>query len=184
VSLVEAATRPGFDLTRHSWSLLALGDFGWVHVIDFLLTGAMTVAFAVGLRRATGTGWAPRLVAGYGVGLIGAGLFRADPSLGFPPGTPAGPGTVSWHGMLHLLCGAVAFGCLVAACLVLARRYAAEGRRGWAGYSRVTGLAVLAGFGCVATAAGASWAVLTFTAAVVLGWAWLAAVAVDRYRTA
>ena len=33
--------------------------------------------------------------------------FRADPAFGFPAGTPDGPGPVSWHGMLHLLSGAV-----------------------------------------------------------------------------
>ena len=45
---------------------------------------------------------------------MSAGIFRADPSLGFPPGTPAGPGAVSWHGMLHLVSAMIGFGCLIA----------------------------------------------------------------------
>ena len=65
----------------------------------------MVIAFAVGLRRAltpgVGARWAPRLVAVYGAGLVAAGVFRADPALGFPVGTPDGPEPVSWHGMLH-----------------------------------------------------------------------------------
>src|SRR5690348_16771473 len=87
VSLALALIRPGFDLSRHQWSLLANGDFGWAQIANFLLSGAMTIAFAVGLRRATGSRAASVLVGVYGAGLVGAGLFRADPALGFPPGT-------------------------------------------------------------------------------------------------
>ncbi|MEV4461569.1 DUF998 domain-containing protein, partial [Microbispora sp. NPDC049633] len=57
VSLTEALTRDGFDLTRHAWSLLANGDLGWIHITNLVLAGAMTIAFAAGLRRAAGRGW-------------------------------------------------------------------------------------------------------------------------------
>jgi len=74
---------------------MANGERGWIQVANLVVTGLMVIAFAVGLRRAlaTGTGarWAPRLVAAYGVSLVAAGLLRADPALGFPAGTPAGP---------------------------------------------------------------------------------------------
>ena len=60
----------------------------------------MTIAAAVGARRALGPGrlsaWASRLLGAYGAGLVAAGIFRADPSDGFPPGTPPGLGEVSW----------------------------------------------------------------------------------------
>jgi Protein of unknown function (DUF998) len=56
VSLVQALTRDGFDLTRHAWSLLANGELGWVQVANFAVTGAMLVAFAVGLHRALAGG--------------------------------------------------------------------------------------------------------------------------------
>jgi hypothetical membrane protein len=188
VSLTEMLVRPGFDPARHQWSLLSNGHLGWIHVTNFVLTGLMLVAFGTGLRRALGTGpaatWAPRLIGAYGLGLVGAGFFRADPALGFPPGTPDGPGAVSWHGMLHLVCGAVGFSCLVVACFLLARRYARENRPGWALFSRLTGTLFLAGFIAVATGAGAVWANLAFTAGMILSWAWLCAVAVQRYRTA
>jgi hypothetical protein len=184
VSLAQALTRHGFDLTRHTWSLLSNGDLGWLQITNFILTGLMTVAFAVGLRRAlpTDAPWAARLIGGYGLGLVAAGLFRADPALGFPPGTPDGPGSVSWHGILHLVSGAVGFGCLIAACFVLGRRYAREGRRGWATYSRTTGVVFLAGFLAVAGAAGRPWATVTFIVTAVLAWAWVSAVAAHWYR--
>jgi hypothetical protein len=39
------------------------------------------------LGTGQGATWAPRLLAAYGVGLVAAGVFRAGPTLGFPPGT-------------------------------------------------------------------------------------------------
>jgi Protein of unknown function (DUF998) len=90
----QMATRDGFDPTRHAASQLANGDFGWIQIATFLITGAMTIAAAVGVRRALGTGriaaWASPLLGAYGAGLVVAGIFRADPSDGFPPGTPPG----------------------------------------------------------------------------------------------
>ncbi|KAB8188127.1 DUF998 domain-containing protein [Microbispora catharanthi] len=182
VSLTEALTRDGFDLSRHAWSLLANGDLGWIHIANFVLAGAMTIAFAVGLRRAHGGGWAPRLLAVYGLSLLAAGAFRADPAGGFPRGVPAGE--VSWHGLAHLASGGVGFACLVAACFVLARRFARRGRAAWAWSSRATGALFAAGFLAVASGAGAAWANLAFTGAVVLGWSWISALAVHTYRNA
>lgn len=96
VSVAQAVTRDGFDMTRHEWSLLADGLAGWVQVANFIVTGLMVTAAAVGYSRAMTNGtsarWAPRLLAAYGVALVGAGVFRADPMNGFPVGTPA-PGT-------------------------------------------------------------------------------------------
>ncbi len=119
----QAATRDGFDPTRHAASQLANGDLGWIQIATFLVTGAMTIAAAVGVRRALGPGrqsaWASGLLGAYGAGLVVAGFFRADPSDGFPPGTPPGMGEVSWHGLVHFAVAGLGFACLVAACFVL-----------------------------------------------------------------
>jgi uncharacterized protein DUF998 len=184
VSLTQALTRPGFDLTRHEWSLLSNGDLGWIQIANFVLTGLMVLAAAVGLRRAlqpgTGSVWGPRLLATYGVSLIAAGILRADPSLGFPVGTPDVRGSVSWHGLGHLVAGSIGFAAVIAACFVLARRFTG----GLARLSRVTGVVFLVGFAGIATGAGNPVIILAFTAAVCLVWAWLAAVCVRLYRTA
>jgi Protein of unknown function (DUF998) len=181
VSVTEALTRDGFDLARHSWSLLGNGDLGWVHVANLVVTGLLTVAFAVGLGRVLRPGrggtWVPRLIGVYGLSLVGAGVFRADPAMGFPPGTPEGAAEVTWHGILHFVCGGVGFVCLVVACLLVAGRFAAEGRQGWARFSRATGVLFLAGFVAVAAGAGAAWSNVAFTAAVVLAWTWISALA-------
>ncbi|MEV6814735.1 DUF998 domain-containing protein [Micromonospora sp. NPDC051296] len=177
VSLAQALSREGFDLTRHAWSLLANGDWGWIQLTNLIVTGLLVMAGAAGLRRTLQPGvggtWAPRLLVGYGASMVAAGIFRADPALGFPAGTPADAATVSWHGMLHFGSGAVGFSCLVAACLVLARRFAADGLPGWAAFSRTTGVLFLVGFVAMAASGGRVAANLAFTAAILLAWAWL-----------
>ncbi|MFB9239489.1 DUF998 domain-containing protein [Plantactinospora siamensis] len=184
IALGQALTRDGFDLTRHSWSLLANGAYGWIQIVNFVLTGLMTVAAAVGLRRALrpgrGRAWAPVLIGAYGLSLVAAGIFRADPAQGFPPGTPERT-PVSWHGVLHLVCGAVGFGCLIAACFVLAGRFSREGRRGLAAFSRITGVVFLAGFAGIASGSHGP-TTLAFVAAVLLVWAWFSRVSAHFYR--
>jgi hypothetical protein len=185
-SLAQALTRPGFDLGRHEWSLLANGPFGWIQIANFVVSGLMAVAFAAGLGRALrggrGRRWAPLLAGAYGVGLVCAGLFRADPAYGFPVGTPAGPGPVSWHGLLHLVSAGIGFAGLIAACFVVGARFAADGRRGWAWYSRGTGAAFAAGFVAVAGGSGRPALTVAFILAVVAAWAWMSAVSVHLYR--
>ena len=188
VSLIQALTRDGFRLAHDEWSLLAVGHPGWIQTVNLILTGAMTVAGAVGFRRAVGRSatagrWAPRLLAGYGIALIGAGIFRADAAGGFPPGAPADrPAHVSWHGTLHLLSGSIGFACLIAACFVIARMYARRGHRPAAIVSRVIGATFAVAFAGIASGTGNAGVNLAFTAAVVASCAWLTAVAVDLYR--
>jgi Protein of unknown function (DUF998) len=91
---------------------------------------------------------------------------------------------MSWHGALHFVSGGIGFLCLVAACFVVARRFSAEGRRGWALFSQVTGVLFLAGFAGVASGGGGVWSNLAFTAAIVLAWAWVSAVSAHLYRRA
>ena len=182
----QAATRDGFDPTRHAASQLANGDLGWIQVATFLVTGAITIAAAVGIRRALGagrsSGWASGLIGVFGAGLVVAGLFRADPSDGFPPGTPAGMAEPTWHGMVHFAVAGIGFICLVAGCFFIAARFSRNGERGWAWFSRVTGAFFAATFLFMASGAGGAAAILLFTAAVVLAWTWLTAVSVKLYR--
>jgi hypothetical protein len=182
VSLAQAVTRQGFDPTRHAWSLLTNGALGWIQVSNLILAGLMAVAAAAGLRRAGTCRWLPRLVGAYGVSLVAAGAFRADPALGFPAGTPADAHAVSWHGALHLLAGGVGFGCLIAACLVAGRAFATRGHRGWAIYSRGTGVVFLAAFAGIASGSQGVWTTLPFTAAVVLIYSWITSLSVRTYR--
>jgi hypothetical membrane protein len=58
-SVVQALVHDGFDLSRHAWSQLAAGPQGWIQMANLILTGAMVIAFAVGLRRCGPTGGPP-----------------------------------------------------------------------------------------------------------------------------
>jgi len=185
VALVQAFTRPGFDFERHALSLLSLGDLGWIQVANFLVSGLLTVLFAVGLRKGLNHGragtWGPALVAIYGAGTFAAGLFSTDPSVGFPPGAPAGlPEGLSWHAILHGVSFFVAFASLVAACFVFARRFGE--RKQW----RRTAYCVLSGIvapALVATGlANPLEAGVPFLLAATVAFAWLAVLAVEFDR--
>lgn len=175
--------REGVDVTRHALSLLSNGEFGWIQITNFVVTGLLLVAGSVGMQRAFqaastsrgGAAGAGRLLAGYGATLIAAGIFRADPALGFPPGTPEGPGPISWHGVAHFGVGAVGFICFIVSCFVLARRFSRQDERGWAIWGRITGLLFLAAFiGIASGSAGPT--TLAFVLSVLLSWVWLTSV--------
>jgi hypothetical membrane protein len=144
-SLAQAALVDGFDLRRQQISSLSLGEYGWVQVTNFVLTGLLIIAFAVGLRRAMPTGRGRRLIPVlfgiYGVAMILGGVFFDDPAFGFPPGTPQGPpATMSWHGAVHALGAVNAFVALIVASLAFAWRFASEANRWWAVCSAVSGI--------------------------------------------
>jgi hypothetical protein len=174
-------------VTLHEWSLLADGPGGWVQVANFIGTGLMVTAAAVGYSRAMPTGaaarWAPRLLAVYGVALVGAGLFRADPMNGFPVGTPAGPPAhPSVHGLLHLATAGTGFLALVAATGLLAVRFRREGRSRHAAFTGATGAAFLVAFAGLAAGSAMPALNVAFTAGIILTWIWLSITSVHQYR--
>ena len=179
VGLVQAFTRPGFNLTRHALSVLENGDLGWIQISSFLVTGLLFVAGAIGMRHflrgSRGGTWGPRLIAIMGLGLIGAAFFQADPGLGFPPGTPMDATTLSWHGLGHLLVSMVAFLSLIAACFVFARRFAGQHQRGWAIYSGVTG--VLSFVTLAVLSSGHLWITIAFVFAMLNALVWVSVLA-------
>jgi hypothetical protein len=175
VGLIQAMTIPGFDLTHHYLSLLESGDLGWIQRANFVIGGALSVAAAIGMRRTLREGRArlagPWLIAAYGLGFIGAGLFVPDPALGFPPGTPdAIPDHVSWHSAVHGVAAIVAFLCLDAACLAFAYRFAASREWGWVAFSVATALITF-----VLPSIPSPWGGVLLFVASAIGWAWLLA---------
>jgi len=178
LGLIQMAIRPGFDITRHSLSLLANGDLGWIQILNFLVTGILLIAGAIGMKRALKSGpgsrWAPRMLGLYGLGLVGASIFSADPALGFPPGTPLENTPISWHGLLHFIVGTIGFIGFMATCFILARQFNSLQKPGWAWYSLITGILFLVSF--VGIASGPKGPVsLFFALAVVLGFTWISA---------
>ncbi|MFC3999398.1 DUF998 domain-containing protein [Nocardiopsis sediminis] len=130
---------PGYDPWNRWGSELANGPLGWVQITNFVVTGALTIAFAVGVRRALGTGRGaaaiPVLTGYVGFGLIVAGVFVTDPNPGFPLGT-APPAEPTLHGWIHNLNLLPTWAALTAAILLAALRSAVRSE-GW-GWTLVT----------------------------------------------
>ncbi|MFI5890364.1 DUF998 domain-containing protein [Actinoplanes sp. NPDC051513] len=180
VSLVQAFTRNGFDITRHPLSMLSTGSLGWLQIANFLIAGALMVAGAAGLREVVDSRWAPRLLAVSGLGMVAAGVFTMDPADGFPAGTPAGPGVLSWHSFAHFASGTIAFGTLIAGCYVLARCFARSGDRRRALASAAAGTALLLGNGWAMSGGRAG--SLTLAVGAISAMLWVSAVCAQRRR--
>ena len=177
VTVVEAFTRSGFDITRHPPSLLSLGDLGWIQVTNFVLSGSLFVAGAAGMRRASASKWSSGPIAVFGAAMIVGGIFVVDGGLGFPDGAPAGqPSTMSSHAVVHLSAFAIGFAALVAACGVWACGFWIDARRNWALYSLTAGVLSAACF--VIVMSGLTQGnLLPLWFAVMVGWTWASAMA-------
>jgi len=94
--LLSLGWHPIHDPTFDWPSGLALGDFGWIMTMTFLLSGLMMAIFASGLRlslpRTALTFFAALALTLAGLALAGL-AFSADPTIRSTPAT--------WHGRLH-----------------------------------------------------------------------------------
>jgi len=148
LSLIVGLTSSGFHFGKHEVSLLLVGSTGWLQMANFILTGMLGVATAVGLRRALHPGkagtWGPILFGLYGIFLIIAGCFHPDPQLGFPSGAPQGiPSSPSVHATMHSVAFSLLALAIVASGFVFARRFATSGKRGWMSYSIASSVSIL-----------------------------------------
>ena len=185
VSLVQAASREGFDLTRHPLSALSNGDLGWLQITNFVVVGLLTLAGAVGLRRVMRGGfggtWVPRTVALNGLGMVLAGVFVMGPADGFPLGTPEGmPETLTAASIGHMAAGTIAFTALIVACYALGRRYRRAGDRVRSAVSFTAGTALLLGNGWAMTGGPAG--SLTLAVGAISAMLWVSAVAAGFLR--
>ncbi|MFD4527299.1 DUF998 domain-containing protein [Streptomyces sp. NPDC058470] len=134
--LLEGASRVDYQPFRHPVSSLSLGRAGWAQTVNFLLTGLLSLIFAVGLWRVGPSHWGALLIGVWAVGLLGAGAFRTDPVSGYPPGTPDQLQHHTRAGALHDLFSLIGFLALTVACFVFALSHSP----GWAIYSIASGV--------------------------------------------
>jgi hypothetical protein len=166
VAYAQAFTREGFDLTKHPVSMLALGDLGWIQIVNFIVSGLLFVIAATGMSSVSK--WGARLVGVMGVGMILGGVFTADPALGFPVGTPdTYPTSISWHGALHAAAFGIAMIGWVGSCFVFARRLGGL----WGALAGLTGVVLIVPLAFMGSAVGT---VLLYVAATI-GWLWTSA---------
>lgn len=182
VFTVEGVLRPRYRPWRHFVSLLAHGERGWVQSTNFLVCGALSLAFAAGCWRVSDGAALPIAIALFGAALIASARYRCDRGLGYPPGAPATwPTKGSPSGNLHNLAGFVAFASIAAASFIAASH--AWGL--WRIHSIASGVLVIVLF--VVTGALAERDArgqvadppigVTQRLAIVIGWTWLAALA-------
>ena len=190
VFLVEGAIRAGYDPVRLQVSYLSLGDRGAIQVASFLVTGGLLGAFAVGLRRhlaavgGRGAMGVPIAIGAVSLGLLIAGAFSTAPAFGYPPGAPDGfPAVLPATAYLHLVGALLFFGGMIAAPLVMARRFRAQGETAWVAYSLVTAVVVFVALGATSTTDPGGRPSLPATAgllqrvSIIAGLAWIAALA-------
>lgn len=187
VGVVQGLVRDGFSFARHPLSVLANGAGGWVQTVNFVLSGLMVIAAAVGFWRVP----APRLRASpaflalFGLSMIVAAVLRADPVDGFPAGTPLGaPTVISPMGMGHFIAGTIGFVSLELCCLCSVRGMSRNGYPSLALGGVVSGLTVLVGFFGGFVIPGIAGTTIGIWIAVVVGWVWLGWVSARLYRMA
>jgi hypothetical membrane protein len=176
---VIGALRADYDPMRQFVSLLSLTQDGWQQVANFLVSGLLIIAGAVGLRRVMtqgpGSRWGPILIGLAGVGIVLAGVFATDPAQGYPPGTAAGlPASTSWHAAIHQLVSSFVFLGLPVATFVMARRFRAEQSR-WAAYCWLSGVGIVVSLAAAFSLADV--AGLLQRVAIVLAYGWVAQLA-------
>jgi hypothetical protein len=179
VTLAEALTRDGFDLRQHRFSWLTAGDLGWIHQSNMVAAGVLTVLLALGVRRVLRTVWAPRLLALFGAAYVVGGLLRADAVAGFPPGTTAEMVHRTWQGAVQNASRGISTLLLIATSVLIARAFAAEGRRGWAVFHAAAIPAVFGALTAAGLAIGGNPSALAFLATP---WIWVTALAVHLNR--
>jgi hypothetical membrane protein len=187
--IVSSLRQAGYPAAEIQISGLAAPDARdpWIMVAGFVVLGGCTVAFGAALHEALGgrggAGLAPRLIQGAGLLTIAAGLLRRDRML-------LTPGSVSWHNHAHDLVSAVIYVDLVAAQVLLARRFGRDPAgleptwRSWRPWLLASGLAtgaVLIAFVAVTPAAEAG---VLQRVAVTIPLVAIAAIAVRLLRTA
>ncbi len=173
--LIEDYTRPAFNPRLQALSLLSLGEWGWVQIVNFVLAGVWRR-----LHPGRAGTWGPLLIGAYGLGLILVGVFRTDPTNGFPPGAIASTGP-SWHGVIHALGGLFVFVMLSAALAVFVRLFLAWKERWWAFYCLASAVLILLIF--FTGFSNAAFMARTLRLATLIGWMAASLVAIKLLST-
>jgi hypothetical protein len=143
----------GYDPRRDPVSLIVRVPGGGTQTANFLATGMLLCASAVGARKALvaegatfiGSVSIPVCICAVGIGLIGAGVFPTD--VIDPKGRGVDleePQKSRLAGTLHNACAVPVFTGLPIACFICARRFGSIGCKGLSRLSLLSGLSSIA----------------------------------------
>jgi hypothetical membrane protein len=125
---IESLLQTGHGATEVQISGLAAPDARdpWIMITGFVVLGGCSAVFGTALHRELGgsgrAGGGPRLIQAAGLLTVAAGLLRRDRML------LTAPAHESWHNHAHDVVSAVIYVALVAAPLLLARRFRGDPR--------------------------------------------------------
>ena len=131
---IEGWLRPGYHPVGMFISELSLGPRGFIQILNFVVLGLLTFAFAGGVAaefhegRASRTG--PILLAMIGISFVASGVFVMDPILSAMRFVPV-PEQISWHAQMHGFFGNLIFSLAPVSCFVFLRRFRVEPRWRW-----------------------------------------------------
>jgi hypothetical membrane protein len=103
LDLLAQLLPPHYSAIAQAESDLAVGPYGYVMTINFVVRGILSLGFVLGLAWTTGLGSRARV----GLGLLAFWGLGAFLLAAFPTDVPSTP--VSWHGAIHLVVAALAF---------------------------------------------------------------------------
>jgi hypothetical protein len=122
LDVVAQLLPPHYDAISQAESDLAVGPYGYVMTLNFVVRGVLSLSFLVGLSAATTLGTRSRLgVALMAVWGVGAFVLAASP-------TDISATETTAHGKLHLLVAFLAFLAAAAGELLLSRHFPEEPR--------------------------------------------------------
>jgi hypothetical protein len=180
-SFLVQGVRPEYEPLSQFVSELAIGPYGWVQTVTFVVTGLGYVCFGLLLRRGEGAsrfGAASLVLVGFG--LFASAFFVTDPSAMFDQ--------KSSHGIIHGLLGAVVFAFFPVTCFVFVRRLRLTGHHLAARLSVLTAIMLIVGimllkYSELPDSWLFEWKGLVQRAILVLFMGWTAAIAIIQTRT-
>lgn len=118
---IEGWLRPGYDPLRMYVSALSLGPRGWIQMVNFIVFGALFLAFTGGVAAEFQTGKASRsgpiLLAIIAFCYLFSGPFVVDSA-----------NQITVHGTLHGIFGGIVFLLMPISCFIFLRRFREDPR--------------------------------------------------------
>jgi hypothetical membrane protein len=147
---VASLVRPGYDQLTQYGSELGTGSNAIIMNLNFVITGLLITAFALGLfKNIKGGRWAQTgsiLLLVFGAGEVGGGLFPCD------PGCPIAPQSITQ--LAHNVDAVIAFVAIALASLIVSAGLNRDQQwKNYRSYSIVTGIVTLGLFSIFSAAA-------------------------------
>jgi hypothetical protein len=191
VFLIEGVLRNDYSSLLFPISSLAIGEWGWIQICNFIISGSFIIVFAFGLHQTLSPSkdslWISGLIATVGFGLIGAGIFSTDPLFGYPATAPLAFAQYTTHGHLHNFFSIFVFVCLPSVCFRFRKRFNVANEYAMAKYSLFSGLGILIAFFLSAVGFNRIWGLTDIAGllqrlSVIIGFCWIAVIGLHFIR--